>query len=112
MKKFLIEPQVTPSRLHKADSMVETANVASQYGIANTPVVPANKKDNTWKIDGSWVVVTDSQGLTQRVPGEQIIQELLRQNSDLRTQVSQLQQEQRNMTSKLNGLTQALRQRT
>ncbi len=112
MKKFLIEPQVTAYKPPKPASIRETANVSSQYGVANTPVVPANKKDNTWKIDGSWVVVSDNQGLTQRVPGEQIIQELLRQNSDLRTQVSQLQQEHRNILSKLNGLAGALRQRT
>lgn len=113
MKKFLVEPQepwIKPQPV--ARHVVEQIQFGSQYSQVDQDYQSSVKKTPEWQISGAWVVVSDQQGNQQRVPGEQVIQELLRQNQALQAQVTRMQQEHREMQGKLSQLTTAIRNRT
>jgi len=113
MKKFLVEPQQTwMSPQPVARHVVEQIQFGNQYSNDVQDQQPVAKKPQEWQISGSWVIISDQQGNQQRVPGEQVVQELLRQNQDLRAQITRMQQEHREMQGKLSQLTTAIRQRT
>ena len=115
MKKFLVEPQVIWDIPIKTEPrVVEQIQFGGQYSNdsddSNRP--PPAKKTSDWHIEGSWVIVSDQQGNQQRVPGEQVIQQLVRENQDLKTQMTKMQQEHREIMSRLSQLNSQIRQRT
>jgi hypothetical protein len=115
MKKFLVEPQVIWNIPIKTEPrVVEQIQFGGQYSNdsddSNSQLL--TKKTSDWHIEGSWVVVSDQQGNRQRVPGEQVIQQLVRENQDLKTQMTKIQQEHREIMSRLSQLNTRLRQRT
>lgn len=115
MKKFLVEPQETWfGPVKTTPIVVEQIQFGGQYSndSDDSNHQPSTKKTSDWHIDGSWVVVSDQQGNQQRVPGEQVIQQLVRQNQDLKTQITKMQQEHREILTKISQLTSVIRQRT
>ena len=121
MKKFLVEPQETwYGPVNTVPLVVEQIKFGGQYSNDSNDSndsddsnhQPSTKKTSDWHIDGSWVVVSDQQGNRQRVPGEQVIQQLVRQNQDLKTQITKMQQEHREILTKLGQLSSMIRQRT
>jgi hypothetical protein len=115
MKKFLVEPQEIWNIPIKAEPrVVEQIQFGGQYSndSDDSNSLPLTKKTSDWQIEGAWVVVSDQQGNRQRVPGEQVIQQLVRENQDLKTQMTKIQQEHREIMSRLSQLNTRLRQRT
>lgn len=115
MKKFLVEPQeIWTPPVKTTTHVVEQIQFGAQYSNdsddSNRP--PPAKKTSDWHIEGSWVIVSDQQGNQQRVPGEQVIQQLVRENQDLKTQMTKMQQEHREIMSRLSQLNSQIRQRT
>ena len=113
MKKFLVEPHESWFKPQPvAQTVVEQIQFGSQYSQMDQDYQSPVKKTPEWQVSGAWVVISDQQGNQQRVPGEQVVQELLRQNQDLRTQITRMQQEHREIQTKLSQLTTAMRNRT
>lgn len=115
MKKFLVEPQeIWTPPVKTTTHVVEQIQFGAQYSndSDDSNRLPRAKKTSDWHIEGSWVIVSDQQGNQQRVPGEQVIQQLVRENQDLKAQMTKMQQEHREIMSRLSQLNSQIRQRT
>ena len=110
MKKFLVEPKsLWPPTGPTSPVVVEQTQLGQQYSNDDSQSAVVQVKTATWQITGSWITISDATGQSQRLPGEQVIQQLVKQNQELQTQITQLQQEHREIMSRLSQVSHRIR---